>query len=52
MNNKDLAAMNEYENIKNLAIEKGLKYDGVYQKIQVGKRVRYGKVRKCKKHLY
>ena len=30
MNNKDLIAMNEYENIKNLAIEKGLKHNGVW----------------------
>ena len=30
MNNKDLIAMNEYENVKNLAIEKGLKYNGVW----------------------
>ena len=30
MENKDLMAMNEYKNVKNLAIEKGLKYDGVW----------------------
>ena len=30
MTNKDLIAMNEYENVKNLAIEKGLKRDGVW----------------------
>ena len=30
MNNKDLIAMNEYENIKNLAIEKGLKPNGIW----------------------
>ena len=30
MNSKDVIAMNEYENIKKIAIEKGLKYDGVW----------------------
>ena len=30
MNSKDVIAMNEYENVKNLAIEKGLKYNGVW----------------------
>ena len=30
MNNKDLTAMNEYKTVKNLAVEKGLKYDGVW----------------------
>ena len=30
MNNKDVIAMNEYENIKKIAIEKGLKCNGVW----------------------
>ena len=30
MNSKDVIAMNEYENIKNLAIEKGLKPNGIW----------------------
>ncbi len=30
MENKDAIAMNEYENIKNLAIKKGLKCDGIW----------------------
>ena len=30
MNDKDLMAVSEYENIKNLAIEKGLKPNGVW----------------------
>ena len=30
MNSKDVIAMNEYENIKKIAIEKGLKYNGVW----------------------
>ncbi len=30
MENKDVMAMNEYEKVKNLAIKKGLKCDGVW----------------------
>ena len=30
MSNKDLIAMDEYEKVKNLALEKGLKCDGVW----------------------
>ena len=30
MGNKDLTATNEYENVKKLAIKKGLKCDGVW----------------------
>ena len=30
MNDKELMAMNEYENIKKLALEKGVKGDGVW----------------------
>ena len=39
MNSKDVIAMNEYENIKKIAIEKGLKYNGVwvYQKSKLVK---------------
>ena len=30
MNDKNLIAMSEYESVKNLAVEKGLKIDGVW----------------------
>ena len=30
MNDKDVIAMSEYENIKNLAVERGVKQDGVW----------------------
>ena len=30
MNDKNLIAMSEYESVKNLAVEKGLKIDGVF----------------------
>ena len=52
MNNKDLIAMNEYENIKNLAIEKGLKYNGVWVMKKLKElgwvNITYKKYSKCK----
>ena len=52
MNSKDVIAMNEYENIKKIAIEKGLKYNGVWVMKKLKElgwvNITYKKYSKCK----